>query len=125
MDPNAPMTIGQFTQAIWALVISLVAPWRIIMPIYLLIERSRDRNASREAQARLHAWEAAHPREPEDEQARLAQIKEQLWLESLAPQTRASILRQRLEAAEREARARALLEAERQAQQNGQTRGEG
>jgi hypothetical protein len=94
----------------------VAAPWVLIVPIWLLIERYRDRKASREAQARLQAWEAAHPREVPDEHARLAQIRDQLWLESLTSHARAYILRQRLEEAEREARVRAWLEAERQAQ---------
>jgi hypothetical protein len=116
MDPTAPMTPQDFVQALWALALSMAAPWVLVVPVWLLIERYRDRKASREAQARLQAWEAAHPREPEDEHARLAQIRDQLWLESLAPHVRAYILRQRLEEAEREERARALLQAERQAQ---------
>ena len=119
MDPTAPMTPQDFAQALWALALGMAAPWVLIVPVWRLIERYRDRKASREAQARLQAWEAAHPREPEDEHARLAQIRDQLWLESLAPHVRAYILRQRLEAAEREERARALLQAERQAQRDG------
>jgi hypothetical protein len=61
------------------------------------------------------------PLEPEDEWARLAQIKDRLWLESLSPDARRYILRQRQEEAEREARARAILEAERRAARNGET----
>jgi hypothetical protein len=116
MDPNAPMTSRDFAHAMWALALGVAAPWVLIVPIWLLIERYRDRKASREAQARIQAWEAAHPREVPDEHARLAQIRDQLWLESLTPRARAYILRQRLDEAEREAQARALLEAERQAQ---------
>jgi hypothetical protein len=122
MDPNTPVTTGQFTQTIWALLIGLVGPWVTIIPIWLLIERYRDRRASREAQARLQAWEAAHPREVPDEHARLAQIRDQLWLESLTPHARAHILRQRLEDAEREERARALWQAECQTQRGGHDR---
>jgi hypothetical protein len=125
MDPNTPMTTGQFTQAIWALLIGLVVPWVTIIPVWRLIERWRDRKASREAQARLQAWDAAHPRGVPDEHARLAQIRDQLWLESLTPDTRAYILRTRLEEAEREARARAILEAERQARGDGRRDGGG
>jgi hypothetical protein len=80
-----------------------------------VIDRHRDRKASREAQARLQAWEAAHPLEPEDEAARLAQIRDRLWLKSLEPHVRAHILRERLAVAEREARARAILDAGRPA----------
>jgi hypothetical protein len=97
---------------VWALALGLVVPWVTIIPIWVAPERARDRKASREAQARLPAWEAAHPREPPDEPARLAQIRDRLWLDTLEPYVRAHILRQRLEDAEREARARALLEAE-------------
>jgi hypothetical protein len=122
MDPNAPWTTGQFVQALWALAIGLVVPWVTIIPIWVAIERSRDRKASREAQARLQAWEAAHPREAPDEPARLAQLRDQLWLDSLTPHVRAHILRQRLEDAEREARARAILDAERRAARDGETR---
>lgn len=125
MDPNTPVTTGQFIQAMWALAIGLVVPWVTIIPIWVAIGRYRDRKASREAQARLQVWEAAHPREASDEHVRLAQIKDQLWLDSLAPHSKAHILRQRLEDAEREAQAQALLEAERQAQRGGHDRAGG
>ena len=104
----------------WALAIGLVVPWVTIIPIWVAIARARERQASREAQARLQAWEAAHPREASDEPARLAQIKDQLWLDSLEPHVRVHIPRQRLDEAEHEAQARALLEAERQAQKHGE-----
>jgi hypothetical protein len=55
----------------------------------------------------------------EAERRRLAQIEDQLWLESLSPESRERTLAQRRERADREQRARALLEAERQAPQNG------
>jgi hypothetical protein len=116
------MTPRDFTQAIWALLIGLAVPWVTIIPMWVAIARYRDRKAAREAQARLQAWEAAHPREPPDEHARLAQIRDQLWLDGLAPHVRAHILRQRLADAEREAQARALLEAERPAPPNGEGR---
>lgn len=119
MDPTAPMTPQDFARALWALALGMAAPWVIIVPVWLLIERYRDRKASREAQDRLQAWETAHPREPKDEHARLAQIRDELWLESLAPHVRAYILRQRLEEAEREERAQAILEAERHAGRDG------
>ena len=125
MDPTAPMTSRDFAQAVWAIALGMAAPWVIIVPIWLLIERYRDRKASREAQARLQAWEAAHPREASDEHARLAQIRDQLWLESLTPDARAYILRRRLEETEREERARALWQAERQAQRGGHDRAGG
>jgi hypothetical protein len=85
MDPTAPMTPRDFAHALWGLALGMGAPWVIIVPIWLLIERYRDRKASRYAQARLQAWEAAHPREAPDEHVRLAQIRDQLWLESLTP----------------------------------------
>jgi hypothetical protein len=66
-----------------------------------------------------------HPREVPDEHARLVQIRDQLWLESLAPYARAYILRRRREDAEREERARALWQAERQAQRDGHDRAGG
>jgi hypothetical protein len=95
MDPNAPLTTQQFTQAIWALALGVAAPWLIILPARWAWERYQDRKASREAQERLRRWEAAHPLEPEDEWARLARIKDRLWLESLSPDARRDILRQR------------------------------
>jgi hypothetical protein len=116
------MTPRGFAQAMWAIALGMAAPWVLIVPIWLLIERARDRRAARQAQARLQAWEAAYPREAPDEHARLVQIRDQLWLESLAPHARAYLLRQRLADAEREARARALLEAERSGDQNGEGR---
>ena len=67
----------------------------------------------RQAQARWQVWEAAHPRELEDEFTRLAQINEPFWMERLAPHVRAHLLRLRLDEAEREERARAILEDER------------
>jgi hypothetical protein len=119
MDPSAPLTAQQFTQAVWALVIGFAAPWVVIFPVWWLIERWRDRKASREAQERLRRWDATHPRAPADEHTRLAQIKDQLFLESLPDSVRAHILRQRLEDAEREAQARAIWEAERRGEADG------
>jgi hypothetical protein len=106
---------------IWAIALGMVAPWVVIIPAWLLIDRYRDRRAVRLAQARWQAWAAAHPREASDEHARLAQIHDQLWLEGMPAHVRAHILRQRLEDAEREERAKTLLEAE----QRGETDGQG
>jgi hypothetical protein len=122
MDPNVPLTAQQFAQAIWALALGVAAPWLIILPARWAWERYQDRNASREAQERLHRWEAAHPLEPEDEHARPAQIKDRLWLESLSPDARRSILRLRQAEAAREARARVILDAERRAARDGESR---
>jgi hypothetical protein len=122
MDPNAPLTTQQFTQTIWAIAVGVAAPWLILLPAWWAWERYQDRKASREAQERLRRWEATHPLEPEDEWARLAQIKDRLWLESLAPDARRDILRQRQAEAGREARARAILEAERRSARDGETR---
>jgi hypothetical protein len=47
---------------------------------------------------------------------------DRLWLESLEPHVRAYILRERLAAVEREAWARAILDAERRAGRDGMTR---
>ena len=113
MEPNAPLTTQQFTQAIGAIALGVAAPWLIILPAWWAWERYQDRKASREAQELLRRWEATHPLEPEDEWARLAQIKDRLW--------RRYILRQRQAETEREARARAILEAERRAARNGET----
>jgi hypothetical protein len=121
VEPNAPLTSQQFAQAVLAIALGIAAPWVIALPTWLLIDRYRDRKASREAQARLQAWEAVHPLEPEDEAARLARIRDRLWLESLAPHARAAVLNDRLAAAEREARARAILDAERRAARDGTT----
>jgi hypothetical protein len=115
VDPNAPLTTQQFTQTIWALALGAAAPWLIILPARWIWDRYQNRKASREAQERLRRWEATHPLEPEDEPARLAQIKDRLWLESLSADARLSILQQRQAEAEREARARAILDAERRA----------
>ena len=52
MDPTAPLTTGQFTQAIWALLIGLVAPWVTVIPVWIAIDRYRDRRAARLEQAR-------------------------------------------------------------------------
>jgi hypothetical protein len=102
------LTTQPFTQAIWAIALGVAAPWLIILPAWWAWERYQDRKASREAQERLRRWEATHPLAPEDEWARLAQIRDQLWLDSLTPHLQAYILRQRLEAAECEEQARAL-----------------
>jgi hypothetical protein len=32
MDPNAPVTTQQFTQAIWAIALGVAAPWLIVLP---------------------------------------------------------------------------------------------
>jgi hypothetical protein len=121
VEPNAPLTTQQFTQAIGAIALGVAAPWLIILPAWWAWERYQDRKASREAQELLRRWEATHPLEPEDEWARLAQIKDRLWLESLSSDARRYILRQRQAETEREARARAILEAERRAARNGET----
>jgi hypothetical protein len=60
-----------------------------------LIDRWRDRRALRNAQARWQAWEATHPREPLDDLARRAQIRQQLWLEHMPAHVQAYLLRQR------------------------------
>jgi hypothetical protein len=78
VEPNAPLTTQQFTQAIWAIALGVAAPWLIILPAWWAWERYQDRKASREAQELLRRWEATHPLEPEDEWARLAQIKDRL-----------------------------------------------
>jgi flagellar biosynthesis/type III secretory pathway M-ring protein FliF/YscJ len=79
----------------WAIALGMAAPWVILVPIWLVIERYRDRRASRQAQACLQAWEAAHSREapdevehgqqgrdrdmtPESPEARLAHLEERL-----------------------------------------------
>jgi hypothetical protein len=50
------------------------------------------------------------------DQQRLEESRDELWLESLSPESRERILTERRGSAEREARARAILEAERQGQ---------
>jgi hypothetical protein len=45
MDPSAPLTAQQCTQAVWALVIGFAAPWVVIFPVWWLIERWRDRQS--------------------------------------------------------------------------------
>jgi hypothetical protein len=52
MDPTAPMTPRDFAQAIWAIALGIAAPWVIIMPLWLVIDRWRDRRALWNAQAR-------------------------------------------------------------------------
>jgi hypothetical protein len=87
MDPTAPLTTGQFTQAIWGLLTGLVAPWVTIIPLWVALERYRDCNASREAQARLQADAAEHPsqsrrvptREDPDYWARRMELRHQIW----------------------------------------------
>jgi hypothetical protein len=61
MDPNAPMTVQQFSEIIWAMLIGFIAPWAVIFPAWFLIERYRNHKASREAQARLQADDAEQP----------------------------------------------------------------
>jgi hypothetical protein len=113
VDPNIPLTTQQFTQALWGVAIGIAAPWVNILPAWWAWGRYQDRKASREAQERLRRWEATHPLAPEDEWVRLAQIKDHLWLESLSPDARRDILRQRQAEAERDARV--ILDAERRA----------
>jgi hypothetical protein len=120
MDPNAPLTTQQFTQAIGAAVISFAAPWVLILPTVWLVMRWWDRRALRKAQARWQAWEAAHPCEPRDEVLRRWQLRQQLWLDSQPAYIQAHLLRQQLAEAEREAQVEALLEAERQGRVNGE-----
>jgi hypothetical protein len=120
MDPNAPLTTQQFNDSLLSIALGFAVPWVIILPLWWAWDRYQDRKASREAQERLRQWEATHPLDPEDERARLVQIKDRLWLESLSPDSRRHILRQRQEDTEREARARAILAAERDAARDGE-----
>jgi len=101
MDPTAPVMSQEYTSALWGLALGQAALWGMIVPALWLIVRWYDRHALRQAQERLRRWDAAHPQEPQDERARLAQIKAQLWLESLAPYLQAHLLRERLAEAER------------------------
>lgn len=39
MDPNALLTTGQFTQAIWAIALGVAVPWLVIWPAILLVSR--------------------------------------------------------------------------------------
>lgn len=61
-----------------------------------------------------------HPRELEDDFTRLTQIIEPFWMESIARHVQAYLLRLRLDEAEREERARAILETERPGGDEGQ-----
>jgi hypothetical protein len=120
MDPNAPVTTGQFTQALFAVLVGFAVPWGVILPSLLLVTRWWDRRALRRAQARWEAWGAAHPREPpRDEWLRRWEIRERLWLDSQPAYIQAHLLRQRLEAAERELRVEAILAAERRGEADG------
>jgi hypothetical protein len=65
-----------------------------------------------------HRWQQAWDAQ-EWERQRLAQIRDQLWLESLPEADRERILERRREEHEREQRARALFEAEQQAIDDG------
>jgi hypothetical protein len=122
MDPTAPVTTGQFTQAIFAILLGFAAPWVVILPALLLVARWWDRRAVRRAQVRWEAWQAAHPSEPPREDwLRRWEIREQLWLESQPAYIQAHLRRWRLEAAEREARVEAVLAAERRAARDGET----
>ena len=110
MDPNAPVTTGQFAQTLFAVLVGFAVPWGVILPTLLLVTRWRDRRALRRAQAR---WEAAHPRElPREEWLRRWEIRERLWLDSQPAYAQAHLLRQRLEEAEHELRVEAILAAE-------------
>jgi hypothetical protein len=113
------MTPRDFAQAIWAIALGIAAPWVIIMPLWLVIDRWRDRRALWNAQARWQAWEATHPREPPDDLARRAQIRQQLWLEHMPAHVQAYLLRQRLEEAEREVQVQAILDAARRGDADG------
>jgi hypothetical protein len=62
MGPTAPLTTGQFTQAIWALLIGRVAPWVTIIPVWIAIDRYRDRRAARLEQARAAHQAATQPK---------------------------------------------------------------
>jgi hypothetical protein len=119
MDPNAPRTPRDFAQAMWAIALGLAAPWVVIVPLYLLIDRWRDRRALRKARARWQAWEAAHPPGPTDDFTRKWQLREQLRLERLPAHVQAHLLRQRLEEAEREVQVQAILEAVRRGDADG------
>jgi hypothetical protein len=88
MDPNAPLTTREFTQAIWGLLFGMVAPWMIILPVWLLLDRYRDRKASREAQARINA-DQRPVFDGTWERQRRQELHEQYRLERLSPEERA------------------------------------
>jgi hypothetical protein len=79
--------------------------------IFLGLSARDQQRWQREQAKRDRQWE----RERQERQ-RLEEIRDELWLESLSPESRERILAERRESAEREARARAILEAERQGQ---------
>lgn len=129
MDPNAPVTVQQFSELIWAMLMGFIAPWAVIIPAWFLIERYRDRNASREAQARLQADATEHPcwsrrvlaREDPDYWARRMELRHQIWQmeqqirEEQLPEEERAWLQQRREAQQaihREARRRLGLPEE-------------
>jgi hypothetical protein len=45
---------------LWAILLGPLAPWAVALPLGLAVVRYLNRRASREAQARLDAWEATH-----------------------------------------------------------------
>jgi DNA segregation ATPase FtsK/SpoIIIE-like protein len=119
MEPNEPLTVQHVVSAIWAAAIGLVAPWVILGPLFWWLDRRRDRRFAREQDARQHAWareqearQQAWARERQ-EAARLSQLRDQLWVESLPAASRERILEERRQEREREELARAMLAAER------------
>jgi hypothetical protein len=119
---HVPASFSEVTPGLaWVLIAWLILALAGGVAVGLLIveglsARGRHRWQQEEAERRRQ-WD----RERQEEQ-RLAQIRDQLWLESLPPESRERIVAQRRESAELEQRARALLEAERQGRVNGEGR---
>jgi hypothetical protein len=125
MDPNAPMTVRDFVYAAWAIALGFLVPYVILVPLWWWLDRRDHRRFwaqfERERQERQRQWAEERRRwdQRQHEQQRLAQLRDQLWLESLPEPERQRILARRRQERDRDQRAQALLEAERQAPRDG------
>jgi hypothetical protein len=111
MDPT-PLTAGQFFSMLGTAVLGLTVPPGLILGTAWLASRWWDRQALHRARADWEAWRAAHPEEAEDDLGRRHRLSRQLWLEEQPVYIQAHVLRQQLADARREARVRAMLDAE-------------
>ncbi len=100
MDPNAPLTVGQFYGAVLGIILGLVVGSVPPMLLFWLLERRDARRFGRRMEEDRRRW------------ARQREIEDRLYLEGLDPETRERVLTSRQRQAELRRRVEAELAAE-------------
>ncbi len=88
MDPNAPLTVGQFYGAVLGIILGLVVGSVPPMLLFWLLERRDARRFGRRMEEDRRRW------------ARQREIEDRLYLEGLDPETRERVLTSRQRQAE-------------------------